>query len=85
VTLDQVPDIVKENKNIKNPCAYWANLPEEAREKLKNQKKVKTKGEKMLENTQKVLIEMEFARKNAAEPTPEFFQNVRNLARRESS
>ena len=77
VTLDQVPDIVKENKNIKNPCAYWANLPEDAKERMKNQKKVKSRGEILSENTQKVLAEMEYARQNAVDPPPDFFEKVR--------
>lgn len=28
VTLEDIPDIIKNNKNIKNPCAYWASLSE---------------------------------------------------------
>lgn len=81
VTLDQVPDIVKENKNIKNPCAYWANLPEDAKERIKNQKRVKSRGEYLLENTEKVLAQQEFAKKNATAPTVSFVELGARLRR----
>ena len=41
ILLDDVPEIIKKNKNIKNPCAYWAMLPDDAKERLKNQKPTK--------------------------------------------
>ena len=76
MTLDQVPDVVKENKNIKNPCAYWANLPEDAKERIKNQKKEKTKADYMLESTQKILEQRKWAEQNAVAP-PQAFRDFR--------
>lgn len=72
VTLDQVPDVIRENKNIKNPCAYWANLSEEAKERMKNQKKIKTRGDIMVEKAQETLKQRAFERKNATAPTESF-------------
>ena len=57
VTLKDVPDIIKNNKNIKNPCAYWAVLDENAKQQyIKEQKEIIKKEqiqkEKMLKRTQ---------------------------------
>lgn len=78
VTLEQVPDIVKENKNIKNPCAYWANLPEEAKERMKNQKKIKNRGDIMVEKAQKTLKQRAFECENAVAP-PECFNRLKSI------
>ncbi len=34
ITLSDVPDFIKQNKKIKNACAYWASLSEEIQEEL---------------------------------------------------
>lgn len=34
ITLADVPDFIKQNKKVQNPCAYWASLSEEVREEL---------------------------------------------------
>lgn len=34
ITLADVPDFIKQNKKVQNPCAYWASLSEEIREGL---------------------------------------------------
>ena len=48
VTLADVPDFIKNNKKVKNPCAYWASLDEETRqEKLKEQQKALEKTERI--------------------------------------
>lgn len=57
VTLDDIPDIIKNNKNIKNPCAYWAVLDENAKQQyIKEQKEIIKKEqiqkEKMLKYAQ---------------------------------
>ena len=40
VKLEDVPNIIKENKNIKNPCGYWASLDKNAKnEYLEKDKK----------------------------------------------
>ena len=57
VTLDDIPDIIKNNKNIKNHCAYWAVLDENAKQQyIKKQKEIIEKEqiqkEKMFKRTQ---------------------------------
>ena len=51
VTLAEVPDIIKQNKNIKNPCAYWASLSEEQKneylQKQRNREEVRRKTEEL--------------------------------------
>jgi len=40
VKLEDVPSIIRENKNVKNPCGYWASLDENAKnEYLEKEKK----------------------------------------------
>lgn len=34
IALADVPGFIKQNKKVKNPCAYWASLSEEVREEL---------------------------------------------------
>lgn len=34
ITLADVPDFIKQNKKVQNPCAYWASLADEVREEL---------------------------------------------------
>lgn len=31
IELEEVPEIIKTNKKVKNPCAYWASLSEEVK------------------------------------------------------
>lgn len=39
VKLEDVPNIIKDNENIKNPCGYWASLDENAKnEYIKKEK-----------------------------------------------
>ena len=54
VTESQVPDFIKLNKNIKNPCAYWASLtPEIKAELIKKEMEVQALAQKKLEEKQK--------------------------------
>lgn len=42
ITLDDVPSIIKDNPKVINPCAYWADLDENARQTyLKREAEVK--------------------------------------------
>lgn len=34
ITLADVPDFIRQNKKVKNACAYWASLSDEVREEL---------------------------------------------------
>ena len=34
ITLADVPNFIKQNKKVKNPCGYWASLSDEVREEL---------------------------------------------------
>lgn len=44
ITLDDVPEIIKNKKHIENPCAYWASLSAEVKETyLQNQRKAEEK------------------------------------------
>lgn len=48
VNINDVPTIIRENKTIKNPCAYWAALSEEIKaEYLQKEKDAKEKAEKI--------------------------------------
>lgn len=50
VSIEDVPEIIKGNKDIKNPCAYWASLNAEAREAvLKDNEKLLQKRSKIVE------------------------------------
>ena len=54
VTESQVPDFIKNNKSIKNPCAYWASLtPEIKAELIKKDMEVQALAQKKLEEKQK--------------------------------
>lgn len=50
VTLADVPEIIKQNKKVKNPCAYWASLTEEQKneylEKQRNKEEIRREKEK---------------------------------------
>jgi len=64
-TLADVPEHIKENKKILNPCAYWHSLnEEEKKQQLEKAKQIEEKKQKALEN-QKRLEEEE--RKKAEE------------------
>lgn len=47
IKLEDVPNIIKDNKNIKNPCGYWASLDENAKneyiEKEKQKEEIRLK------------------------------------------
>lgn len=48
VNISDVPTIIKENKTIKNPCAYWAALSDEVKnEYLKKEQEAKEKAERI--------------------------------------
>ena len=50
VTPADVPEIIKNNKKVQNPCAYWASLDMEAKkEYLKKQKEKNEKTRKIVE------------------------------------
>ena len=51
MSLDDVPSIIKDNKNIKDSCAYWASLPQEAKSKyLQKQADIEKLAAKIEEN-----------------------------------
>lgn len=65
VTLEDVPDIIKDNKSIKNPCSYWASLSENAKnEYLERKRTEKNKKNAVLEKIRK---EQEEAQKKQLE------------------
>ena len=46
--LADVPDIIKNDKKVKKPCAYWTSLDEEkTQEKLKEQQEALEKKERI--------------------------------------
>lgn len=50
VSIEDVPEIIRGNKDIQNPCAYWASLNTEARKQvLKDNDKLLQKQSKVLE------------------------------------
>lgn len=54
VTDADVPDFIKQNKSIKNPCAYWASLSDEIKaELIKKDLEVQALAQKKLEEKQK--------------------------------
>ncbi len=56
ITLDDVPEIIKNNPKVDKPCAYWASLSEEVKaEKIKEQKKNEEKARKREFNRKKAL------------------------------
>lgn len=66
VTLDDVPEIIKNNPKVDNPCAYWASLSDEVKaEKIKEQKEKeiqiknekKDKNKKLLEEKNKKIAQ----------------------------
>lgn len=47
VTLEDVPEIIKNNPKVDNPCAYWASLSDEVRaEKMKEQEEKEAQAKK---------------------------------------
>lgn len=87
ITLDDVPEIVKNNPKVDNPCAYWASLSDEVKaDKLKEQQKIDEqikKREEMRINKQKrkeqeKKEEEEFLKK-VSKPLPkDFLKNKRD-------
>lgn len=81
IKLTEVPEIIKSNKNIKNPCAYWASLSKEAKnEYLQKQTLEKVIAKKREEAKQKADLELmkrkkeiEEAKKQAQKPLKERF------------
>lgn len=71
VTNENVPEIIKNDKNIKNPCAYWASLSSEIKEEyLKKQEDVlnaaqKIQEAKQIEETRKQKEKAEFEKLKA--------------------
>ena len=59
ITFNDVPTFILSNKNIKNPCAYWASLDDEVKKELlqkENEKRIellKNQTEKQLEEIRK--------------------------------
>ena len=54
VTDADVPDFIKKNKNIQNPCAYWASLSDKIKaELIKKDLEVQAAAQKKLEEKQK--------------------------------
>lgn len=50
VSIEDVPEIIKENKKVLNPCSYWASLNTEARKQvLKDNDKLLQKRSKVVE------------------------------------
>lgn len=58
VTLDDVPEIIKNNPKIDNPCAYWASLSDEVKsEKIKEQEEKEIQIKKREERQKQKLLE----------------------------
>lgn len=58
VTLEDIPEIIKNNPKVNNPCAYWASLSDEVKaEKIKEQKKNEEKIRKREEKQNQKLME----------------------------
>lgn len=74
VTLEDVPESIKLNDKIKDKCAYWASLSEEVKKSYLQKKPKTASNNKMLQKTQKVIQDLEFAKNNAVAPPPEFFK-----------
>lgn len=68
-------------ERLKSYHAFRVKNPDKFRE-AQEQKKTKSRGEIMLENTQKVLAEMEFAKANSVTPPEDFFQKIRTKCRK---
>lgn len=59
ITLDDVPEIIKNNPKVDKPCAYWASLSEEVKkEKLQEQQK-REEQEKKREEQRKLKLQKE--------------------------
>lgn len=48
VTPNDVPDIIKQNKKVLNPCAYWASLSDEVKKEYLDKQKKKCDTEKKI-------------------------------------
>lgn len=48
VTPNDVPDIIKNNKKVQNPCAYWASLSDEVKKEYLDKQKRKCDTEKKI-------------------------------------
>lgn len=58
VTLDDVPEIIKNNPKVDNPCAYWASLSDEVKaEKIKEQEEKEIQIKKREERQKQKLLE----------------------------
>lgn len=58
VILEEVPEIIKNDPKVKNPCAYWASLSDEVKEeKLKEQKEKEREVKKREERQKQKLLE----------------------------
>ncbi len=59
VTLDDVPEIIKNNPKVDNPCAYWASLSDEVKaEKIKEQEEKEAQVKKCEERREQQILEL---------------------------
>lgn len=59
VTLDEVPEIIKNNPKVDNPCAYWASLSKEVKaEKIKEQEEKEAQARKCEERQKQKISEL---------------------------
>lgn len=64
VTLDDVPELIKKNKKIDNPCGYWFSLSDEVKNEYRTKQKIKDeKIRKKLELEKQEEVKKELERK----------------------
>lgn len=78
VTLEDVPESIKRNDKIKNKCAYWASLSEEVKKSYLQKNPKTASNNKMLQKTQQVIKDLEFAKANCAKVSSDYFNSIRS-------
>jgi len=78
VTLEDVPESIKRNDKIKDKCAYWASLSEEVKKSYLQKKPKTASNNKMLQKTQQVIKDLEFAKANCAKVSNDYFNSIRS-------
>lgn len=53
ITLADVPDFIKQNRKVQNPCSYWASLSDEVRAELKQKHSEKLEKQKKKEENRR--------------------------------
>ena len=86
IKIDEVPDIIKMNKKVLNPCAYWASLSQEARnEYLQKQALANAAAEKKAEAKRQADLELMKQRKEAEEAKKQARKSIEEIFSREDA